>query len=320
MRLCFAFLLLATLTLLPGQSRIPVILSTDVGNEIDDQWTIVYLLLREDLDVKGILSAHAPSISPPAGKVSLGILREVVEDRMGLRVHPPLIEGASLPLASNTQPQTSPAVDFLIEASRPYSEANRLQVLNIGAITDVASAILKDPSITRRIRVINMGFHDSTKGGNEFNIANDPLAMQVVLDSDVPLVTGPGDVCRRDLALSLDQARTMVSGRGPIGNWLFAEFEAWYYRHVKPIRKNDFSKPWMIWDNITLAYLLGMTESREAPRPRLNNEMQFEPRPNSSAKMTWITRVDSKRMWADFLSRLDRFQATHAIPPFAIKY
>ena len=24
--------------------RIPVVLSTDVGNEIDDQWTIVYLL------------------------------------------------------------------------------------------------------------------------------------------------------------------------------------------------------------------------------------------------------------------------------------
>jgi len=307
-------LTLPAVCFLAAQPRTPVILSTDVGNEVDDQWTIVYLLLREDLDVKGILSAHAPSISPPAGRVSLEILRDVVERRMGLAVHPPLIEGGSVPLASRTQPQPSPAVDFLIAASRPYNEANRLQVLNIGAITDVASAILKDPSITRRIRVINMGFHDSVKGGNEFNIANDPMAMQVVLDSDVPLVTGPGDVCRRDLALSLDQARQMVSERGPIGAWLWTEFQAWYYRHVKPLRKNDFSKPWMIWDNITLAYLLGMTDSQEAARPRMTDAMQFEPRTGSNAKMTWITRVNSQAMWADFLERLDRFQATHAVP------
>lgn len=312
MRLLVLLLVIASSLL--GQGRIPVVLSTDVGNEVDDQWTIVYLLLREDLDVKGILSAHAPSISPPAGKVSLEILRDVVEGRMGLAVHPPLIEGASVPLQSRTQPQPSPAVNFLIEASRPYTESNRLQVLNIGAITDVASAILQDPTITRRIRVINMGFHDSVKGGNEFNIANDPLAMQVVLDSDVPLVTGPGDVCRRDLALSLDQARQMVAERGPIGAWLWKEFLAWYYRHVKPLRKDDLSKPWMIWDNITLAYLLGMAEAQEGPRPRMTEAMQFEPRAGSNAKMTWITRVNSQAMWADFLGRLDRFQATHAVP------
>jgi purine nucleosidase len=307
------FLTVAAAALLTAQTRIPVILSTDVGNEVDDQWTIVYLLLREDLDVKGILSAHAPSLSPPAGRVSLDILREVVERRMGLASHPPLIEGASLPLTARTKPQPSPAVNFIIEASRPFSESNRLQVLNIGAITDVASAILQDPTITRRIRVIQMGFHNATQGGNEFNIANDPLAMQVVLDSDVPLVTGPGDVCRRDLALSLDQARTLVAHRGPIGAWLWTEFQAWYYRHVKPLRKDDFSKPWMIWDNITLAYLLGMTETQEAPRPRLTDAMTFAPRPGSAARMTWITRVDSARLWADFLQRLDHFQATHAL-------
>jgi purine nucleosidase len=314
MRLARFLVVVMAAPLLLAQVRIPVVLSTDVGNEVDDQWTIVYLLLREDLDVKGILSAHAPSISPPAGRVSLEILRDVVERRMGLAVHPPLIEGGSVPLRSRTEAQGSPAVEFLIEASKPYSETNRLQVLNIGAITDVASAILRDPTITRRIRVINMGFHDAVKGGNEFNIANDPIAMQVVLDSDVPLVSGPGDVCRRDLALSLDQAREMVAERGPIGGWLWKEFQAWYYRHVKPLRKDDFSKPWMIWDNITLAYLLGMAETQDGPRPRMTEAMQFEPRAGSVAKMTWITRVDSRRMWADFLGRLDRFQATHAVP------
>jgi len=309
--------LLFLLSFTLSAQRIPVVLSTDVGNEVDDQWAIVYLLLQPKFDVKGLMSAHAPSLAPPQGRVSLQILRDVVEHRMAMHSHPPLVEGGHVPLADTKTPIVSPAVDFLIEVSRGYSESNRLQVLNIGAITDVASAILKDPTITRRIRVLNMGFNNWQQGGNEFNIANDPRAMQVVLDSDVPLVTGAGDVCRRDLALSLDQARAMVAGRGPIGEWLWTEFAAWYYRHVKPLRKDDFSKPWMIWDNIVLAHLLGMTESEERSRPRLRDDMIFQhARAGAPRKITWMTRVDSKALWADFLGLLDRYQATHAIRPF----
>jgi purine nucleosidase len=304
--------------LLAAQSnnKIPVFLSTDVGNEIDDQWAILYLLLTPRFDVKGISSAHAPSISGPAGKTSLQILRNVVEDRMNMQQHPPLVEGASDPLVDLKTLQPSPAVDFLIRISQGYNESNRLQVLNIGAITDVASAILKDPTITKRIRVLNMGFNNWEKGGNEFNVANDPLAMQVVLESSVPLVTGAGDVCRRDLAFTLDEVKKMMAGRGPLGDWLLTEFSGWYYRYVKPQRKNDFTKTWPIWDNIVLAHLLGMTTAEDRPRPKMGVDMIFAHQPaNAAQRITWITAVDSKRLWADFLALLDNYQATHAVYP-----
>src|SRR3982750_4789238 len=117
-------------------NRIPVILSTDVGNEIDDQWAIVYLLSNPRFDVRGIISAHAPSLVPPAAHTSYLILRDVVEKRMGLTNHPPLLEGASLPLVSQTEPQPNASVDFLIETSREFNTQNRLTVLTIGAVTD----------------------------------------------------------------------------------------------------------------------------------------------------------------------------------------
>jgi purine nucleosidase len=294
--------------------KIPVVLSTDVGNEIDDQWAIAYVLLTPKFDVKGVMSAHAPSIPAPAGEESLKILRNAVEKRMGMRQHPPFVAGADEALTDAKTPRKSAAAEFLIRVSQGYSEANRLQVLNIGAITDVASAILLDPGIVKRIRVLNMGFHDWAKGGNEYNIANDPVAMQVVLDSDVPLVTGAGDVCRRDLALKLDEAKAMMSGRGAMGDWLWEEFQAWYYRHVKPLRKNDFTKPWMIWDNIVVAHLLGMTESVEHTRPRLGADMIFQhPEKPTGRTITWISRVDSKRMWADFLALVDDYQSRNAV-------
>jgi purine nucleosidase len=299
---------------IPRQSsgaKIPVILSTDVGNEVDDQWTIVWLLLNPRVETLGVMSAHAPSITAPAGRTSLRILRDVVESRLGMSVHPPLIEGGSLPMENTKTPRPSPAVNFLIEKSKPFSKENRLTVLMIGAGTDVASAILSDPGIVDRIRVIQMGFTNQ-KGGNEFNIANDPRAAQAILDSSVPLVIGPGDVCRASLSLSLDQAKEMVAARGPIGGWLWEEFQAWYYRFVKPIRVNDFSKPWIIWDNITLAYTLGMTEQQTAPRPRMKDDFSFEPSP-AGGTVTWITDVDEKKVWADFLGLLDEYQQTHSV-------
>lgn len=302
------------LAVLAAQERIPVVLSTDVGNEVDDQWAIVYLLTQPRFDVKGLLSAHAPTLSPPAGRTAYRILRSVVEEHLNMREHPPLLEGASEPLADARTPAASPAVEFLLRVSQGYTADRRLNVLTIGAITDVASAILRDPAIAGRIRIVDMGFQNWPSGGAEFNIANDVKAMQVVLGSKVPLVIGSGDVCKKDLALSLEQARNMVAGRGPVGEWLWSEFLAWYYRYVKPIRKNDFSKPWIIWDTITLAYLLDMTASEEHDRPVLRDDMNFE-HPATQEKITWITSVDSKRMWADFLARLDAYQATHAIPP-----
>jgi purine nucleosidase len=294
-----------------ADARIPVVLSTDVGNEIDDQWAVTYLLLQPRFDVLGVMSAHAPSITAPAGHTSHRILVDVVENRLGMSAHPPLIEGGSLPMENAKTPRPSPAVNFLIETSRRFSKNNRLTVLMIGAATDVASAILTDPTIVGRVRVIQMGFTDQ-QDGNEFNVANDVHAVQAILDSNVPLVVGTGKVCRASLSLTLDQAREMLAKRGAIGAWLWEEYQAWYFRYVKPLRVNDFSKPWVIWDNITLAYALGMTTQHTLPRPRLRDDMTFE-QVKTDQTVTWITDVDEQRMWTDFLSLVDEYQRTHAV-------
>ena len=294
-----------------ADARIPVVLSTDVGNEIDDQWAITYLLLQPRFHVLGVMSAHAPTITAPAGHTSYRILVDVVENRLGMSTHPPLIEGGSLPLENAKTARSSPAVKFLVETSRPFSKDNRLTVLMIGAGTDVASAILTDPTIVERIRVIQMGFTDE-QGGNEFNIANDVHAVQAILDSNVPLVVGPGKVCRASLSLTFDQAREMLASRGVIGAWLWEEYQAWYFRFVKPLRVNDFSKPWVIWDDITLAYVLGMTTQHTLPRPRLRDDMTFE-QIKTDQTVTWVTDVDEQRMWTDFLSLVDEYQRTHAV-------
>lgn len=289
-----------------------VILSTDVGNEIDDQWAIAYLLASPELNVLGIISAHAPSLPAPSAHSTYLVLRDEVENRLGLRDHVPLFEGSSLPLHDTHTPQPNSGTNLILDQSRNFGKENRLVILTIGAATDVASAILQDPTIVDRISILAMAFTNrSVSGGKEYNVENDVKAWQVLLNSDVPLTVGSGDVCRAYLALSFGQAKELISGHGPVGAWLWGEYQTWYYRTVKPLRVNDFSKPWIIWDIITLAYVKGMATGETLPRPRLEDDLSLR-LATSGKTMTWITAVDSKRMWTDFVDQLDDFQRHHA--------
>ncbi|MBV8553789.1 MAG: nucleoside hydrolase [Acidobacteriaceae bacterium] len=305
-------LLLLLAAVIPGAGKTPVVLSTDVGNEIDDQWAITYLLLNPEFDVQGIISAHAPSLPDPSAHATYEILKNVVEVHLGMVSHPPLLEGSSLPLQDRKTPRPSAGLDFLLGVSKRFSKDHRLTVLTIGAATDVASAILEDPGIVDRINVVAMGFKSLAEGGNEFNVENDPRAWQVILDSDVPVTIGSADVCKANLAMGFEQAKNMVGTHGPIGRWLWSEYQDWYFRNVKPLRKNDFSRPWVIWDTITLAYELAMTTQKVIPRPRLADNLSFE-QVSSNRTVTWITSVDSARMWPDFLAKLDAYQETHKL-------
>jgi inosine-uridine nucleoside N-ribohydrolase len=296
----------------PAKGKIPVILSTDVGNEIDDQWAAAYLLVNPEFEVLGILSAQAPTVSPPAAHTTYLVLLDEVENRLKMVTHPPLFEGSSLPLADIKTARLNAGVEFIVQSSKSFSKDNRLTVFTIGAATDVASAILDDPSIADRIQVVAMGFNSWPKGGDEYNVLNDINAWQVILQSDVPVVVGAADVCQAHLALTLDQARNLVSKQGPVGKWLWEEFLAQYYRYVKPIRKDDFSKPMIIWDIITMAHTLGMTTQAVYPRPTLRDDASFE-HPQTNKTITWITAVDEKRLWADFVAKLDAYQRTHAV-------
>jgi len=159
---------------------------------------------------------------------------------------------------------------------------------------------------------VAMGFN-SSHDGKEFNVENDVKAWQALLDSRVPLVIGSGDVCRSYLALTFEEAKKLIGDKGPVGAWLWEEYKGWYFRHVKPLRQDDFSKPWIIWDIVTLAYVEGMTNAESIPRARLNADLSLSSG-SSQGTIEWITRVDSKRLWADFVEKLESYQRTHAIP------
>jgi inosine-uridine nucleoside N-ribohydrolase len=144
-------LLVAFLLLLgrPAFARGPdVIVTTDCGADVDDQFAIAYLSLIPEVHIKGIVTTHAPTL-PKNAESSAACVADVLH-RLGVSSPPPIFAGSNVPLDSR-MPLRNAGVDFMLETSRDYSAKNRLVVITIGATTDVASAFLADPAFADRV-------------------------------------------------------------------------------------------------------------------------------------------------------------------------
>ena len=285
-------------------SPLAVVLSTDCGVDMDDQWALVHILLSPELRLRTIVTTHAASIrvsSSTSAANAAGVLTRVDPAR---RAVIPVVAGASTPLQDASTAQPSGAVDALLALSREFSAGHRLVVLSTGAATDIASAIVEDPSIADRIAIVAMGFTDWPGGGDEFNIKNDPVAWRVILDSHVPLVVGSSSVTKRSLRLTRAEAAQVTRSHGAIGEYLYQLFDGWLASNSELAARIVAPGEWVVWDEVVVAYLLGLTRGEAVARPRLQPDFFFS-HPKTSERITWITQIDTERLWRDFGTKLD---------------
>ena len=120
--------------LAPAEGQLRVVLDTDTYNEVDDQFAVVHALLSPE--------------------------RIRLLDRLGVKDRDRVFKGSERCLPSSSEPVPSAAAEHLIEL--PKTGDGPLYVAAIGAITNVASAILLDPSIIERIVVLWLGGSNRT--------------------------------------------------------------------------------------------------------------------------------------------------------------
>ncbi|HXA77286.1 MAG TPA: nucleoside hydrolase [Candidatus Acidoferrales bacterium] len=283
-----------------------VIVTTDCGADIDDQFAIAYLFLLPQIHVKGIVTTHAPSLPKNAGS-SAACVQDVLQ-RLRPPSAPPVFAGSDVPLTGRT-PLRNPGVDFTVNTSRKYSAHNRLVIVTMGATTDVASAFLQDPTLGDRVEIVTMGFDSWPKGTDPWNIKNDPLAYQVILDSSAPITIGGTEVCRKYLELDGKSAARMLHGHGEFAEWLNTLFDNWVTNNAELVASVVSPGHWVIWDTVVVAHLLGFTTEQTYRRPALNlADLSFS-FPKTEKTVRWITAINSEKMWPDFVQRLDRVNA-----------
>lgn len=294
-------LLLAVVGFFPAaDERIPVVLSTDCGADIDDQWALTHLALSPRIDLRGVVTTHAPD--HPSEKTAKNA-REILAS-LHLAKTPTVIAGSTVPLADRKTPRLNPGVEFILRESRAGTPERRVVIVAIGAATDVASALLVDPTLADRVEIVSMGFLAWPNGGEEYNIKNDIKAWQVLLDSTVPLVVGDQAVCKKDLVMTSEGARSRLEKGGPAAQPLIELLDRWLRDHGRDgAALSGSPDAWLIWDEVTVAHLLGLAESRTVPRPVLRDDFTFDvSRPKGTIK--WVTSVRSDPFWADLATCL----------------
>ena len=240
-------------TLVP-KGIIDVVMDTDTYNEVDDQFALAYMLKsKERFNVKAVYAApffNAHSQSPKDGmeKSYTEILN--ILNLAGEKV--PVFKGAENYLKDEKTPTVSDAALDLARRAKNYSPEKPLYVISIGAITNVASAILLSPEIIDNIVVVWLGGHaHHYRHTMEFNMKQDIAAARVVMKSGTPFVQLPCRGVVDRFYLSRVELEYYLKGKGALADYLCRyavnQFSEEY-------GKKDWTK--VIWDVVAVAYLL----------------------------------------------------------------
>lgn len=238
--------------LTPPKGRIRMVLDTDTYNEIDDQFAVVYALRSsERLQVEALYAApfhNELSTGPKDGmeKSYDEIFRLL--NRIEINKEDFVFRGSTSYLPEAEHPVDSEAARDLVKREMNSSNDDPLYVVAIGAITNVASAILLEPKIIEKIVVVWLGGHalhwQDTK---EFNLHQDLHASRIILNSGVPLILIPCQGVASHLITTLSEIETYVKGQGAIGDFLYDTF--------KDCHNDHFGYSRVIWDISTIGYL-----------------------------------------------------------------
>ncbi|NQT18713.1 MAG: nucleoside hydrolase [Planctomycetes bacterium] len=236
--------------------KVRAVLDTDTYNEIDDQFAVAYAMLSpEHLEMEAIYAApffNTRSSSPADGmeKSYEEILR--ILDKLGDRHENFVFKGSTGYLPSADEPVDSPAARHLVSLAMADGDGP-LYVLAIGAITNVASAILIEPKIIERIVVVWLGgdplYWPHT---NEFNLAQDVPAARVIFDCGVPLVHIPCMNVAEHLRTTIPEIEHYLKGRGPLADYLADIFINYHEDHGG----DTFAWSKVIWDISTVAFIV----------------------------------------------------------------
>lgn len=297
----------------PPAGTIDVILDTDAYNEIDDQFAISYMLSRSDkLRVRAITAApffhvhnHNSTSARDGMKKSYNEIQKLLTLAKKEDLSSRVFRGSENFLQDEVTPVESPAAREMVAAANEHTSDDPLYIVAIGAITNVASAILLCPEMVEKTVLVWLGGHaDFWQDTNEFNMCQDVAAARVVFGCGIPLIQLPcmGVVDRFDT--TEPELRHRLSGKSKLCDYLVENTCA---------AANSYAsgKPWsrVIWDVTAVAWLTNesgrfmSSKLMPAPIPEYDHHYGFDPRRHMIRAVTWINRTE---LFAELFDKLSK--------------
>jgi len=237
----------------PPVGKVRMVLDTDTYNEVDDQFALVYAYLsKEAVQLEAVYAApfkNNRSESPGDGMEKsyqeiLRLLKLLGKSHEGFA-----FRGSDRYLEKIEEPIRSEAALDLVKRAMASTPGNPLYVVAVGCITNVASALLIEPGIIKNIVVVWLGGNDlHWPSQREFNLMQNVLATQVVLNSGVPMVIMPCKPVVSHLHTTIPELGYYLKGKNELSDYLYnivVEYSG---------GRDAWSK--VIWDVAAVAWLV----------------------------------------------------------------
>ncbi len=245
--------------ILPNAGIANVVIDTDAFNEVDDQFAIAWALKSpERLNVEAI---YAAPFSRPGNQPWHVDKRPVSAESGMIQSYDEILHVMELIDMKNACPVFKGSRNFLIEVlkeaqiseiqnlqtnedvakilqdeniiaklksdavedliARGMAATEKLYVLALGAISNVAIALLLQPKLAEKIVVVWLGGQPTDfPSALGYNLQQDIAGVNVLLDSRVPLVQMPAFTVTSSLTISTADLKANLLGKSKIGTYL----------------------------------------------------------------------------------------------------
>ncbi|WP_340111283.1 nucleoside hydrolase [Maribellus mangrovi] len=299
--------------------KMRIIIDTDANNELDDQHALAYAFLNPEVfDVVGVTVNNTDNGYGLQGQYDEA---ERILKLFDLEEQIPLLKGADsdykniAPHISEAGFDGEPAVDFIIsEAMKTTGE--KLILAPIGKLTNVALAILKEPGIVDKIKVVWLGGNYPSPG--EYNLVNDIDAINPVIESGVEfemVTVRYGQPSATDaVRVTPEEVHEHLAGKGPVSKNTITGRHGGTFNRFGDYSKDLFDHANMhsyppsraLFDMVVLAILKNPDwgTKHEIPAPKLVGHA-WEDQPENPNKIIYWDNFDRDGIVNDLFQKME---------------
>lgn len=276
-----------------------VILDTDTDNEADDQFALSYLLKSKDRIILDAVTIAPYSNNITSAKESIEKSYNVAKEVFELCNEPSdnVIFKGYTDYIINNYVEENEAVEKIVDVS---TKNEITYILAIGALTNVALAIKKYPSIINKIKVIWLGGHSLlSKDNREYNFRQDIEANRIVFYSGVDLTVIPCKNVASNLVTSIYELEHNFDITQGLGKLLYDRF---YNDGIHGITQRR-----VIWDISVVAYGVNpyWFEIKEVKCPRIDDELKYI-ESEFKHKIKFVDDLNVNEIYTDLFKKLSK--------------
>ncbi len=281
------------------KDKINIILDTDTYNECDDQFALSYLIKSKDLFNIEAITVAPYSHTKRDVKVRDGqelSYNEILKicNWLNFDTNNKVFKG-SMDYIQNGYDEKNDAVNKIIEIAL---KNNKTYILGIGAITNIALAIKKEPKIVNKIEIIWLGGNELGYEDNlEYNFRQDVEAVKIVFESKVKLTILPCRNIVSELRIDINTLKKYLENKSELCNYLIERFYNDGYHGIHESR--------VIWDIAVIAYMINKNwfETKQLSCPNIRKDTSYEVTDNRH-NITFVTKLVRNKIYEDLFNKL----------------